>query len=429
MLELWGTKIERELASLEWVVTPGGGKYHMHDCNHVKGNGRKYLPCKDCVHGAIRGVIELSRRAIQWCHMSPWSSVHEKISMILQGWHGTKREVAETKFAGPNESCKTWVQRFSINLNKFCTDRTYNNPMFFVIFMHMLRNKMFCLLCPCGVGQCSFVPFVRLKKRDAWWSVCHFAFFLEHKNWCRQGECSYIFVMHFLDGHLHNVTVLSFVHLWTCERTLPNLAFAILLFLNWIALYTALAWTLQLGTWTLPRGLLSDTSHTGICFIFYFDLEVDGHMQLLHELSVRELFQEACSQTLHTLAFALSFFILIWNWMVTCSSCMNSRYVNSSKRLALRHFTPMHVVWTTPWKLISALKQFQKSISLRCHFLDQGWVWWEPTTLFARLHLWIVGAFFPFRSFSLDLSGICRQSLCSSHFSPLLTLHTGMPWT
>jgi hypothetical protein len=59
MLELWGTKIERELASL------GGGKYHMHDCNHVKGNGRKYLPCKDCVHGAIRGVIELSRRAIQ----------------------------------------------------------------------------------------------------------------------------------------------------------------------------------------------------------------------------------------------------------------------------------------------------------------------------------------------------------------------------
>ena len=46
MLELWGTKIERELASLEWVVTPGGGKYHVHDCNHVKGNGRKYLPCK-----------------------------------------------------------------------------------------------------------------------------------------------------------------------------------------------------------------------------------------------------------------------------------------------------------------------------------------------------------------------------------------------
>ena len=58
MLELWGTKIERELASLEWVVTPG-------DCNHVKGNCRKYLPCKDCVHGAIRGVIELSRRTIQ----------------------------------------------------------------------------------------------------------------------------------------------------------------------------------------------------------------------------------------------------------------------------------------------------------------------------------------------------------------------------
>ena len=69
------------------------------------------------------------------------------------------------------------------------------------------------------------------------------------------------------EGHLHNVTVLSFVHLWTCERTLPNLAFAILLFLNWIALYTALAWTLQLCTWTLPRGLLSDTSHTGICII------------------------------------------------------------------------------------------------------------------------------------------------------------------
>ena len=65
MLELWGTKIERELASLEWVVTPGGGECHVHDCNHVKGNGRKYLPCKDCVHGAIRGVIELSRRTIQ----------------------------------------------------------------------------------------------------------------------------------------------------------------------------------------------------------------------------------------------------------------------------------------------------------------------------------------------------------------------------
>ena len=65
MLELWGTKIERELASLEWVVTPSGGKYHVHDCNHAKGSGRKYLPCKDCVHGAIRGVIELSRRTIQ----------------------------------------------------------------------------------------------------------------------------------------------------------------------------------------------------------------------------------------------------------------------------------------------------------------------------------------------------------------------------
>ena len=59
------TKIERELAGLEWVVTPGGGKYHVEDCGHVKGNGRKYLPCKDCVHGAIRGVIELSRRSIQ----------------------------------------------------------------------------------------------------------------------------------------------------------------------------------------------------------------------------------------------------------------------------------------------------------------------------------------------------------------------------
>ena len=66
----------------------------------------------------------------------------------------------------------------------------------------------------------------------------------------------------------------------------------------------------------------------------------------MHELCslVREFFQEACSQTLHTLAFAL-FFILIWNWMVTCSSCMNSRYVNSSKRLALRHFTHWHLLY------------------------------------------------------------------------------------
>ena len=70
--------------------------------------------------------------------------------------------------------------------------------------------------------------------------------------------------------------------------------------------HAALAWTL--GTWTLPRGLLSDTSHTGICFIFfYFDLELDGHMQLLHELSVRELFQEACSQTLHSHACCLNY--------------------------------------------------------------------------------------------------------------------------
>ena len=95
MLELWGTKIERELASLDWVVTPSGGKYHVHDCNHAKGNGRKYLPCKHCVHGAIRGVIELSRRTIQWCHMSPWSSVHEKISMTFarMTWHKTWKDL------------------------------------------------------------------------------------------------------------------------------------------------------------------------------------------------------------------------------------------------------------------------------------------------------------------------------------------------
>jgi hypothetical protein len=36
-------------------------------------------------------------------------------------------------------------------------------------------------------------------------------------------------------------------------------------------------------------------------------LELDGHMQLLHELSVRELFQEACSQTLHSHACCLNY--------------------------------------------------------------------------------------------------------------------------
>ena len=40
---------------------------------------------------------------------------------------------------------------------------------------------------------------------------------------------------------------------------------------------------------------------------FYFNLELDGHMQLLHELSVRELFQEACSQTLHSHACCLNY--------------------------------------------------------------------------------------------------------------------------
>ena len=40
---------------------------------------------------------------------------------------------------------------------------------------------------------------------------------------------------------------------------------------------------------------------------FYFDLELDGHMQLLHELSVRELLQEACSQTLHSHACCLNY--------------------------------------------------------------------------------------------------------------------------
>ena len=45
-------------------------------------------------------------------------------------------------------------------------------------------------------------------------------------------------------------------------------------FTHWHLLYfyfeLELAWTLQLGTWTLPRGLLSDTSHTGIRIILKF---------------------------------------------------------------------------------------------------------------------------------------------------------------
>ena len=147
------------------------------------------------------------------------------------------------------------------------------------------------------------------------------------------------------DGHLHNVTVLSFVHLWTCERTLPNLAFAILLFLNWIALYTALAWTLQLGTWTLPRGLLSDISHTGICFIFILSWK---WLAWALQLGTWTLPRGLLSDTSHT-GICFIFFILIWNWMVTCSSCMNSRYVNSSKRLALRHFTHWHLLFFKFW--------------------------------------------------------------------------------
>ena len=307
MLELWGTKIERELASLEWVVTPGGGKYHMHDCNHVKGNGRKYLPCKDCVHGAIRGVIELSRRAIQWCHMSPWSSVHEKISMILQGWHGTKREVAETKFAGPNESCKTWVQRFSINLNKFCTDRTYNNPMFFVIFMHMLRNKMFCLLCPCGVGQCSFVPFVRLKKRDAWWSVCHFAFFFWNTK---------------TDVVRGNV------------------------FINFCNAFSWWSPSQRDGPFfRSPVNLWTNPSKSGICNSFVFELDSPIHSSGMNSAAWYVNSSKRLALRHFTHWHLLYFFILIWKWMVTCSSCMNSRYVNSSKRLALRHFTHWHLLY------------------------------------------------------------------------------------
>ena len=38
-----------------------------------------------------------------------------------------------------------------------------------------------------------------------------------------------------------------------------------------------------------------------------FNLELGGHMQVLHELSVRKLFQEACSQTLHSHACCLNY--------------------------------------------------------------------------------------------------------------------------
>ena len=137
----------------------------------------------------------------------------------------------------------------------------------------------------------------------------------------------------------------SFVS-FTCDRTLPNLAFAFLLFLNWIALYSSgmnsAAWYVN----SSKKLALRHFTHWHLLY-FYFDLELDGHMQLLHELPARELFQEACSQTLHSHASCLNYSIH-GSWSLHWSSFRNPPCVatfkikggcGGSPRLYLEGFT------------------------------------------------------------------------------------------